>query len=121
VEFNEPLGLAFDAAGNLYIADSDNNRVRTIAPDGTITTVADDGNQSGSSGDGGLATEAHLILPTGVGFDSNGDLFITESYFNRIREVLATAPYFNALPTSISLGATSGGRQRLEGLSSRQQ
>jgi uncharacterized protein (TIGR03437 family) len=66
------------AAGNLYIADSGNNRVRMVA-NGVITTVAGNGNY-GVSGSGGAATSAMLASPTGVAVDSSGDLYLTDSY-----------------------------------------
>ena len=83
---NNPRGLTFDAAGNLYIADSSNHRIRMMAPNGTITTVAGTGT-SGFSGDGGSATSANLNTPYATALDSAGNLFIADSNNNRIREV----------------------------------
>src|SRR5438874_1864038 len=57
-----PLGIAVDSGGNIFIADTNNNRVRKITPDGIITTVAGNG-QNGSAGDGGPATAAQLNGP----------------------------------------------------------
>ena len=78
-------GLALDDAGNLYMADYFNNRVRRVdAVTGVITTVA--GNDTaGLDGDGGLAVDANLYQPTGLAFDSNGDLYIYDHI--RIRRV----------------------------------
>src|SRR5205823_12768927 len=59
---NGPAGLAVDALGNLFIADSINNRVRKVSPEGVITTVAGTG-ENRSFGDGGLATEAGIAYP----------------------------------------------------------
>ena len=81
-----PVGLALDGAGNLYIADSQNNRIRRVSPDGTITTVAGTG-QAGFSGDGGPASTATLALPTGVAVDNSGNLFIADELNYRIRKV----------------------------------
>ena len=81
-----PVGLALDGVGNLYIADSQNNRIRRVSPDGTITTVAGTG-QSGFSGDGSPASTATLALPTGVAVDNSGNLFITDELNYRVRKV----------------------------------
>jgi hypothetical protein len=77
-----PSDLAVDQAGNLYINDGGNGRVRKIAPTGLITTVA--GNGVAYTGDGGMATRAKLI-PSAVAADAFGNLFIADS--NRIRKV----------------------------------
>jgi len=83
---NSPHGLAFDSAGNLYIADSANNRIRKVDTHGIITTVAGNG-LPGFSGDGGLATSAELNSPRGVAVDSAGNLFVADYLNSRIREV----------------------------------
>jgi sugar lactone lactonase YvrE len=92
---NLPRGVALDASGNLFIADSGNARVRKVAAGtGIITTVAGTGT-AGFAGDGGPATSAQLggFLgvdgPGGVGVDASGDLFIADSFNNRIRKVSA--------------------------------
>jgi trimeric autotransporter adhesin len=81
-----PFGLAVDAAGNLFIVDGGNHRVRKMSTDGIITTVAGNGT-AGSSGDGGLATEAQLNGPFGVAVDSVGNLFIADRDDYRVRKV----------------------------------
>jgi sugar lactone lactonase YvrE len=88
VPLNKPGGLAFDGAGNLYIADTDDNIVREVNLDGVISTVAGDGEQ-GFGGDGGAATSALLDAPTAVALDSNGNIYIADKHNNRIREVSA--------------------------------
>ena len=83
---NLPYGLAADAAGSLYVADLGNQRVRRIAADGTIATVAGTG-QPGSAGDGGLATNAQLHSPRNLALDAAGNLYISEFAGHRIRKV----------------------------------
>jgi sugar lactone lactonase YvrE len=84
-----PSGVVVDAAGNLFIADAENNRVRKVSPAGMIATVVGTG-QLGFSGDGGLATEARLNFPIGgLALDKAGNLFIGDSGNNRVRKVSA--------------------------------
>jgi len=80
-----PQGVAVDSAGNLYIADTQNNRIRKVS-NGVITTVAGNGTR-GFSGDNGPATSAQLNWPQGVAMDSAGNLYIADSYNSRIRKV----------------------------------
>ncbi|MGA2742004.1 MAG: IPT/TIG domain-containing protein [Bryobacteraceae bacterium] len=78
--------VAIDSAGNLYISDFANNRIRKVSASGTITTVA--GSASGSySGDGGPATSAGLNQPTGVAVDAAGNIYIDDAGDYRIRMV----------------------------------
>ena len=88
---NNPGGLAVDAAGNLYIADTGNNRIRKLAPNGIITTVAGGGRfgAGGFSGDGGQATAAQLNQPQGVAVDAAGNLYIADHTNSAIRMVTA--------------------------------
>jgi uncharacterized protein (TIGR03437 family) len=76
-QLNRPKGVAVDSAGNLYIADFGNHRIRMVSH-GVITTVAGNGT-AGSSGDNGLATSAQLDYPEGVAVDSAGNLYIADS------------------------------------------
>jgi trimeric autotransporter adhesin len=91
-QLHHPDGAAVDVAGNLYIADSVNNRIRkvvnpTVIDADIISTVAGNG-VSGFKGDGGPATLAELKGPASVAVDSSGDIFIADTGNNRIREVL---------------------------------
>lgn len=91
-QMGDPKGLAVDSAGNLYIADYDNNRIRKVTSDGMISTVAGSGtglgsNSGGYSGDGGKAIEAKLRFPIDVAIDSTGNLYIADSLNHRIRKV----------------------------------
>ncbi len=81
-----PVGLAIDASNDIFIADSGNNRVREIGPNGVITTAAGNGTAS-FSGDGGPASSAGLSGVTGVGVDASGNLYIADSGNNRVRKV----------------------------------
>ena len=88
-ELDYPYGVAMDATGNLFIADTDNIVIREVnASHDIITTVAGNGTE-GYSGDGGPATAAELDYPHGVAVDASGDLFIADTYNDRIREVNA--------------------------------
>jgi sugar lactone lactonase YvrE len=82
---NHPSAVSVDAAGNLYIADRDNHRIRQVAPDGIITTVAGTGSP-GNAGDGGPATSAHLNGPSAVTLDHGGDLEIADTGNHRVRK-----------------------------------
>ena len=79
-------GLATDAAGNLYVADTWADSIRKIDASGTITTVAGTG-EEGRGGDGGPAVEARLDKPRGIAVDSAGDLYIADSDNHRVRRV----------------------------------
>lgn len=85
-QFDSPRGLDFDPDGNLYVADTLNHRIRRIAPDGTISTFAGNG-EKGHSGDGGPATEAALNEPHRIEFDADGYAYIGDSYNHVIRMV----------------------------------
>jgi len=83
---NTPSGVALDATGNLYIADTSNNRIRRVDTNGIISTIAGT-NSSGYSGDGGLAVVAKLSAPAGVAVDAAGNVFFADAGNNRIRKV----------------------------------
>jgi uncharacterized protein (TIGR03437 family) len=79
-------GVAVDSAGNVFIADSNDHRVRKVGTDGTISTIAGDG-FPGFVGDGGPATAARLNTPYGIAVDTAGNLYIADLGNNRIRMV----------------------------------
>jgi sugar lactone lactonase YvrE len=85
--FNQPNGLAVDSSGNIFIADSGNNRVRRIdAATNIITTIAGTGT-AGFSGDNGQARNAQISFPTALAFDQQGNLYIGDSDNRRVRRV----------------------------------
>src|SRR5437764_164967 len=84
---SQPYGVTADIAGNIFIADTANNRIRLVnMSTGIITTVAGNG-IGGFSGDGGPATSATLNFPRGVGLESGGNIFIADASNHRIRVV----------------------------------
>jgi uncharacterized protein (TIGR03437 family) len=91
-QLHGPMSVAVDGAGNVYIADQQNNRVRKVSPGGIISTVAGSGSPGLGwfSGDGGLATSGQLNNPTGVAVDSAGDIYIADNGNSRVRQVSAT-------------------------------
>jgi sugar lactone lactonase YvrE len=81
-----PVRLAFDPAGNLYIADSGNNKIRKVTPAGIISTVAGTGT-AGNTGDGGQATAARLRTPYDMAFGPDGSMYIADRANHKIRRV----------------------------------
>jgi sugar lactone lactonase YvrE len=84
---DKPNNIFMDAAGNLYIADTDNDCVRKVDTSGIITTVAGIGDSGGYSGDGGPATGAKLDKPQGVFADSSGNIYIADTDNHCVRKV----------------------------------
>ena len=94
-QLNLPYGLAVDLAGNLYIADLGNQRVRRVAIDGTITTIAGDGRKS-STPDGTPAVQASLLSPRNLALDAAGTLYVSEFEGHRVRKIGADGKIFTA-------------------------
>ncbi|MFZ4516700.1 MAG: fibronectin type III domain-containing protein, partial [Acidimicrobiia bacterium] len=101
------FGIAVDNAGNVYIADRDNHRVRKIATNGIITTIAGTGSY-GFSGDGGPATNAALYYPYGVAVDNAGNVYIADASNLRVRKIdtngTITTIAGNGIPGSYTSG-----------------
>jgi uncharacterized protein (TIGR03437 family) len=90
-QLGDPQGVAIDAAGNVYIADSVNNRIRKVATNGVITTIAGTGKQ-GYTGDGGLATSAQFYSPDGIAVDNAGNVYVSDTHNAVIRVLQPTLP-----------------------------
>jgi uncharacterized protein (TIGR03437 family) len=105
---NLPSALAYDSAGNLYIADSGNNRIRKVTASGTITTFAGNG-IANSLGDGGPATDASLNDPRGIAIDAEGDVYIGEFSGFRIRKVTLDGKISTFAGTGTSGNTGDGG------------
>jgi sugar lactone lactonase YvrE len=100
-----PTALATDQAGNLYIADGNNGRVRRVASDGTITTVAGSGTAT-SFVEGSQAITAQLKEPAGVAVDTAGNLYISDLIAGRIRKV---SPSSGVITTVAGSGSPTEG------------
>jgi uncharacterized protein (TIGR03437 family) len=88
---NNPTGLAMDAAGNIYIVDANSFRVRVVAPNGIITTVAGSG-RVGYFGDGGPALSAYFNFPSSICPDGAGNIYVSDTENNVIRDLKISAP-----------------------------
>jgi sugar lactone lactonase YvrE len=115
-QLRSPGGVAVDAVGNLYIADSANSRLRMVTSGGTITTVAGNGTFPGSgsgfvgaAGDGSPATSAQLGYPTGVAVDSAGNLYIGDPGSHRVRKVAAGGTMLSAAGNGFTGYSGDGG------------
>ena len=99
-----PGRIAIDDTANVYFADTYNNRIRKIsAATGIITTVAGTGT-AGYNGDGALATASQLNYPFGVAVDHSGNIYIADSYNNRIRKISATTKLISTVAGTTSSG-----------------
>jgi sugar lactone lactonase YvrE len=88
-QLDQPEGIALGLDGSLYIADTENHRIREVSPGGIISTLA--GNPlyqaGGFSGDGGPATQAHLYYPTGIAVEGQGVVYVADSFNQRVRKI----------------------------------
>ena len=108
---SSPSGVALDGAGNLFIADTYNRRIRKVDSAGVISTVAGTGEFTfggGDRGDGGPAVDAQLATPSGMALDGAGNLFIADTYNNRIRKV-DSAGVISTIAGSGETGLIGGG------------
>lgn len=107
---NLPLGVVVDSADNLYISDYNNHRVRRVAPDGEITTIAGKGT-AGFGGDGGPATAAQLSNPFGLAVDCVDTLYIADHVNHRVRKI--SSARMAGLPESGTVVSWASVRSRL--------
>ncbi len=88
-EFKDPVGVAVDISGNIYIADAGDHRIRMVDASGTMSTICG-GGVPGSSGDGGPATTARINTPVSVSADLSGNVYIADSGNQKIRVIDAS-------------------------------
>ena len=113
----QPKAVAVDSAGNLYIADTFGNTVRKVTPDGTVTRLAGTGLR-GYSGDGGPATAAQLNRPRGIAVDSTGNVYISDTDNQRVREVTTDGKINTFAGVGVAGFSGDGAAPNLAGLSS---
>ena len=97
---NHPSGVTADLSGNVYIADRDNNRIRRVAPDGTISTIAGTG-ASGNTGDYGVAMQATFNAPSAVTLDPLGNLYVVDSRNQRVRYITPSGTIYGLNVTGL--------------------
>ena len=91
-QLRAPSGVAVDSAGNAYIADYENQRIRKVGADGIVFTIAGGGSPADGIGDGGPATAARLRGPYSVAVDNAGNVYIADAFNHRIRRLTLAAP-----------------------------
>jgi sugar lactone lactonase YvrE len=107
-QISYPYGVAVDAAGDVYLSDSGNQRIRKVSAAGVISTVAGNGT-AGFSGDGGAATNAELNAPFGIAVDGKGTLYIADVQNMRVRKVTAAGVISTAAGTGVAGFTGDGG------------
>ena len=103
-----PRDVALDSDGSLYIADGANNRIRRVAPDGTISTVAGTG-RADFSGDGGPASKANLSMPYSIALDRDGNLYVVDTGNYRVRKIDASTRIITTVAGNGSYGFSGDG------------
>jgi PKD repeat protein len=104
--FNQPAGITYDGAGNLYVADYQNNEIRTIVVStGAVTTFAGSVTAGSINGTG---TAARFKSPSGVAYDGSGNLFIADTYNNEIRKIVISTGVVTTFAGSTSAGSADG-------------
>jgi sugar lactone lactonase YvrE len=102
-QFNNPIALAVDASGNVYVADYSNNRIRKITSGGMVSTIAGSGATGHSDAAGTLAT---FYTPTGIAVDGTGNVYVADAVNSSIRKIV---PGTNMVSTYAGVNLSSGG------------
>ncbi len=102
--FNQPAGVAVDASGNVYVADTDNDTIRKVSPDGTVTTLAGTAGVSGSAD--GSGTAARFNGPSGIAVDSSGNVYVADTLNHAIRMITPSGMVSTIAGTAGASGAT---------------
>ncbi|HUZ93959.1 MAG TPA: Ig-like domain repeat protein [Edaphobacter sp.] len=107
---NLPLGEATDAAGNLYISDTGNNRIEMVTPGpaGTVSTIAGNTGIAGSAGDGGPALSAEISAPSAIFVDGAGNIFFADTGNSAIREINAITQKISTVAGTLGTSGSTG-------------
>ncbi|HEY9154962.1 MAG TPA: NHL repeat-containing protein [Opitutaceae bacterium] len=105
-QFNGPRGIAIDASGTLYVADTFNHTIRKIAADGTVTTWAGAVGQSGSAD--GTGANARFNYPAGLTVDSSGNVYVADSLNNTIRKITSSGAVSTLAGSAVGSGFADG-------------
>ncbi|MCI1187805.1 hypothetical protein MON38_10270 [Hymenobacter sp. DH14] len=104
--FYHPVGVAVDAAGNVYVADNGNHAIRKVAPDGTVTTLAGQARHHG--GTDGPGSAARFLFPTGVAIDGIGNVYVADHLNCTIRKISASGEVSTLAGMTLKIGHTDG-------------
>ncbi len=105
--FNAPFDVALDKSGNMFVADYGNHSIRRIAPDGTVSTFAGDGIQGFIDGKGG---GARLYRPSGIAFDTDGHMWVTDPHNHSVRHITPDAVVTTVAGAGVHGSADGTGR-----------
>ena len=107
-ELNHPVGVCVDSAGNIYIGDYYNNRVRQVNTSGIISTITGNG-MAGFTGDGGSPASAEVNTPYSIRMGNNNQIYICDGFNYRVREISMTSPGLSAVSglSSVCVGSTA--------------